>query len=235
MKKLIITGAQGTGKSTFAKELSEGKKAIIVRPGDDQTSFFSRVQNENFDFVILEEANAFDSDFIDLILFHDHVLTQNENATLIAIFQGIPIWAWKFPIYKTECSSYINKSPFNIDEKQAKKQCTAFLEETILSKKCIAGHDYDILPSTEIVIGNGISQKTIIIDGKYILYIPTFHLSQLGKQVPLIGTIRCHRFKSINKETHEENIRISSAFVFNLEQLILLSGLNLNIKEIIDL
>lgn len=49
MKRLIITGAQGTEKSTFAKELSEGKKVITIRPGDDQTSFFSRVQNENFD------------------------------------------------------------------------------------------------------------------------------------------------------------------------------------------
>lgn len=232
MKKLIITGAQGSGKTTFANELSKGKKAIIIYPGVDQTSFFSRVQNENFDFIILEEANGFNTDFVDLILFHDHVLTQNEDATLIAIFEDIPIWAWIFPIYKMECRSYISQPSRKIDRDLIKQQCISFLDEKLLNSNLIVGRDYDIVNSKEVVIKNSTGRATIVIDGDYILYVHLFHLHLFDK-IPRIGTTNCHRFKWVDKETGEDMSRVSIAYTYDLEQLISLSELDLNINDII--
>lgn len=232
MKKLIITGAQGTGKSTFAENLSAGKKAITIRPGDDQTSFFSRVQNENFDFVMLEEANGFDTDFVNLLLFRDYILAQSEDATLIAIFQGIPIWAWGFPIYKMECRSYINQPQVSADKTIIKEQCISFLKEILLNNEFISGRDYDIINSQKVTIKKGARRETVTIDGNYILYVRNFKLSIFDK-TPRIGISFCHRFKWTDKETLENKSRISAAYAFDLEQLVFLSELNLNINDII--
>lgn len=232
MKKLIITGAQGTGKSAFVENLSAGKKTITIRPGDDQTSFFSRVQNENFDFVILEEANSFDADFVNLLLFRDYVLAQNEDATLIAIFQGIPIWAWGFPIYKMECRSYINQPLVNTD-KAIKEQCVSFIEEMLLNNKFMPGRDYDIINSQKVTIKKDTGREAVTIDGNYILYIRNFKLSIFDK-IPRIGFASCHRFKWTDKETLEDKSRISAAYAFDFEQLVSLSELNLNINDIIQ-
>lgn len=111
MKKLIITGAQGSGKSDFAKKLSKGKNAVTLYPSDNIQDFFERTLKEDFDFVIIEEAEAFDirTLYVANLFSHDSILNQKDDSVLIAIYQGEPIWSTIFPVYKMEYRSIINR------------------------------------------------------------------------------------------------------------------------------
>lgn len=111
MKKLIITGAKGSGQSDFAKKLSEGMNAVTLRPTDDIEKFFERVLKEEFDFIIIEEAQAFDRCTLSVseLFSHDTLLNQRNTSVLIATYQGEPIWSTIFPTYKMEYKSIINR------------------------------------------------------------------------------------------------------------------------------
>jgi hypothetical protein len=111
MKKLIITGGQGSGKSALARKISEGMNVVTLFPNDNIQEFFERTLEEDFDFIIIEEAEAFNICTLNVanLFSHDSILNQKGSSVLIAIYQGEPIWSSIFPVYDMGCYSVINR------------------------------------------------------------------------------------------------------------------------------
>lgn len=88
MKKLFIYGSQGAGKTTAVLKIIRGKKAIVCTPIEPITTIMQKIQNEQYDYIVFDNANGFDKIFLEKILDHDSILNQSDNSTLIIVVQS---------------------------------------------------------------------------------------------------------------------------------------------------
>lgn len=88
MKKLLIYGIHNSGKTTAVHKIIKGKKTITCTPIESAEEIIRKIQCEQFDYVVFEEANGFSKSFLTELLNHDTILNQSENSTLIIIVQS---------------------------------------------------------------------------------------------------------------------------------------------------
>lgn len=88
MKKLIIIGASGSGKTTAIRKITEGEKTIVCTPSESTSIILEKIQKEQYDYVVLEEASGFDRSFLKNLLSDDSILKQSATSTIIIVMQS---------------------------------------------------------------------------------------------------------------------------------------------------
>lgn len=88
MKKIIISGKHSSDKTTAVHKITEGKKTIIFTPIEPAEEIIQKIQNEQYDYVVFEEADGFDKSFLQNLLTDDSILKQSETSTIIIVMQN---------------------------------------------------------------------------------------------------------------------------------------------------
>lgn len=115
-QKTIITGKQASGKTTLAKRLVTGKKAIWIHDSDLHKTFgFSEIQ-ESTQVIVIEDCKSIG--WIDYLLNEKNILIQR---------QGKPPLSLKMPELIIILSTPLTKSVFE------KRHCGVLFIETAYS------------------------------------------------------------------------------------------------------
>lgn len=85
MKKLFIQGGQGSGKTNAVRKITEGKKTIVFTPSEQIATIINKMQEEQYEYIVFEEANGFDEEFLYKVLN----LPISDQTTAIVVSQNV--------------------------------------------------------------------------------------------------------------------------------------------------